>query len=150
MAGTITATITRRRAAGWRPRLTEYALDLTCASGAVSATDFGPIFGRLVAIKYDPVAGAGATMTGTADVLITDKFTGAPVISDLSFGSTYNFYRPSATIADIESSLMNTPNQNTSEPNIYRDIFLAGTYQVAIANATTTDTGRVTLVVLEN
>lgn len=83
MAGTITARTYSQKGRG----VVRADCALTCASGAISAQSIGSFWGRLVGIFYEPTAGAGATMTATADVLLTDAWTGAPIITDLAFGT---------------------------------------------------------------
>jgi hypothetical protein len=120
-------------------------VDVTCVSGAVSAQTIGSFFGRLVGVLTDGTAGAGATMTTTADVLLTDANTGAPILSDLSF-ATSDFYRPTAVVVDSAGAAI-TPATTANDLN--RDIFVAGKLNLAIANATTTDTGRISFIFAE-
>jgi hypothetical protein len=141
MAGTAVSTVTSRKGRG----IVRVDIDLTCASGAVSAQSIGSFFGRLVGVLTDGTAGAGATMTTTADILITDAATGAPILSDLSF-ATSDFYRPTAVVVDSAGAAI-TPATTANDLN--RDIFVAGKLNVAIANATTTDTGRLSLIFAE-
>lgn len=141
MAGTATATTSSRKGRG----LVRVDIDLVCSGGAVTATPIGSFFGRIVGLLTDPTQGAGATMTSTADILLTDAATGAPIISDLSFG-TGEFYRPTKVVVDSVGAAI-TPA--TSANDLNRDIFVAGKLNIAIANATTTDTGRVTLLIEE-
>lgn len=138
MAGTIAATTTSRQGRG----IVRIDALLTCVAGAVSAQVLGTAYGRLVGILFDPAAGAGASMTSTADVLLTDALTGAPIISDLSFG-TGGFYRPTAPVVDSVGAAI-TPATTANDVN--RDIFVAGKMNLAIANATTTDTGRISFI----
>lgn len=139
MAGTIVAT----QHVGARRGIIRVDLALTCASGAIAATAIGAFFGRLVGILVDPVAGAGATMTSTADILITDGLTGAPIISDLSFGAAAAAYRPTQVVTDNVGVAVTAA---TTAVDVNRDIFVAGPLKVAIANATTTDTGLLSLI----
>lgn len=139
MAGTISATAV---AQGKGRGIVRVDCLLTCASGAISAQSIGSFFGRLVGIYTDPTAGDGATMTSTADVLLTDAVTGAPIISDLSFG-TAEYKRPTAAVVDNAGAAI-TPATTANDVN--RDIFVAGKLNLAIANATTTDTGRISFV----
>lgn len=140
MAGSIVATTVAQKGKG--RGVVRVNLALTCVAGAISAQPIGSYFGRLVGVLFDPAAGAGATMTSTADVLITDKLTGAPVLSDLSFGSG-GFYRPTAAVVDSAGAAI-TPATTANDVN--RDIFVAGELLLAIANATTTDTGLISLI----
>lgn len=142
MAGTATTTVTAKKGRG----LIRVDVDVVCVSGAVSATPIGSFFGRLVGVIFDPVAGAGATMASTADVLITDTASGATILADLSIGAAAALYRPTQVVTDNAGAAI-TPA--TTAPNVNRDIFLAGPISVAIANATTTDTARITLLVQE-
>jgi hypothetical protein len=141
MAGSAVATVTSRKGRG----LVRVDIDLTCAGGLVDAQPIGSFFGRLVGVLTDGTAGAGATMTTTADILLTDAATGAPILSDLSF-ATSDFYRPTKVVVDSAGAAI-TPATTANDLN--RDIFVAGKLNVAIANATTTDTGRLTLVIQE-
>lgn len=141
MAGTAVATVTSRKGRG----IVRVDIDLTCSGGAVSAQSIGSFFGRLVGVLTDGTAGAGATMTTTADILLTDAATGAPILSDLSF-ATSDFYRPTAPVVDSAGAAI-TPA--TTANDINRDIFVAGKLNIAIANATTTDTGRLSLIFAE-
>lgn len=134
MAGTITATTTSRAGKG----IVRIDCALTCVSGAISATTIGSAYGRLVAVLGDPVYGAGATMTSTADILLTDSLTGAPILSDLSFGAAAFGYRPTQAVVDSAGAAI-TPATTANDVN--RDIFVAGAMKLAIANATTSDTG---------
>lgn len=142
MAGTAVATVTSKKGRG----LIRVDVDVTCVAGAVSATPIGSFFGRLVGVIFDPVAGAGATMTSTADILLTDTASGAPILSDLSVGAAANAYRPTQVVTDNAGVAITAA---TTAPNVNRDIFLGGPVSLAIANATTTDTARITLLVQE-
>ena|SRR5690349_3612383 len=139
MAGTATATVTSKKGRG----VVRVEIDLVCSGGAVSAQSIGAFFGRLVAVMADPVAGAGATMTSTADILLTDAVTGAPIITDLTFGAAAFYYRPTVNIVDSAGA---TVTPAATAVDTFRDIFVAGTLNIAIANATTTDTGKLVLV----
>ena len=88
MAGTVVATTSSRKGKG----IVRIDCALTCASGAISAQPIGSVYGRLVGVMMNSAAGAGATMTQTADVLLTDAVTGAALLSDLTF--TDGYYRP--------------------------------------------------------
>lgn len=138
MAGSIVTTLTSKKGRG----VVRVDCDVTCVAGAVSAQSIGSFFGRLVAVITDGTAGAGATMTTTADILLTDAATGAPILSDLTF-ATSDYYRPTQNVTDNAGAAI-TPA--TTAPNVNRDIFVAGKLNLAIANATTTDTGRVSFV----
>lgn len=138
MAGTAVATTT----AGKKRGIVRVDILLTCVSGAVSAQPIGAFYGRLIGLLTDATAGAGATMTATADILITDHNTGAPIISDLTFADKQN-YRPTQAVVDSAGAAI-TPA--TTANDINRDIFVAGKLDIAIANATTTDTGLVSLI----
>lgn len=141
MAGTALSTVTSRKGRG----IVRVDVDLTCVGGAVSAQSIGSFWGRLVGVATDGTAGAGATMTTTADILLTDAATGAPILSDLSF-ATSDFYRPTKVIADSAGTAVTAAATAT---NVDRDIFVAGKLNIAIANATTTDTGRVSFIFAE-
>jgi hypothetical protein len=134
MAGSIVATTSSRKGRG----IVRIDCALTCASGAISAAVIGNVYGRLVGVMSDPTYGAGATMTSTADILLTDGATGAPILSDLSFGASAFTYRPTQAVVDSAGAAI-TPATTANDLN--RDIFVAGTLKLAIANATTTDTG---------
>lgn len=138
MAGSAVSTITSRKGRG----IVRVDVDLTCVSGAVSAQSIGSFFGRLVGVLTDGTAGAGATMTTTADILLTDAATGAAILSDLTF-ATSDFYRPTKVIADSAGTAVTAAATAT---NVDRDIYVAGKLNIAIANATTTDTGRVSFI----
>jgi hypothetical protein len=139
MAGTITATTT----AGKKRGVVRVDCAVTCVSGAVSAQSIGSFYGRLVGVFIDPVAGAGATMTSTADILLTDAVTGAAILSDLSVGAAANAYRPSQVITDNAGVAVTAA---TTAVDVNRDIFVAGKLNLAIANATTTDTALISFV----
>lgn len=138
MAGTAVATTT----AGKRRGVVRVDIALTCDSGAIAALPIGSFYGRLVGILTDPTYGAGATMTSTADLLITDAVTGASLIADLTFG-TAEYKRPTTAVTDNAGAAI-TPATTANDVN--RDIFVAGRLNIAIANATTTDTGLVSLI----
>jgi hypothetical protein len=138
MAGTAVSTITSRKGRG----IVRVDVDVTCVAGAVSATSIGSFFGRLVGVMTDGTAGAGATMTATADILLTDAATGAAILSDLSF-ATSDFYRPTTVIATNAGVAVTAA---TTATNVDRDIYVAGKLNIAIANATATDTGRVSFI----
>lgn len=138
MAGTITATTFASKGRG----VVRADCALTCASGAISATSIGSFFGRLVGIFYEPTAGAGATMDSTADVTISDAFTGASIIADADFG-TARYERPTKAVVTATGAAI---SPSTSASDLNRDIFVAGGLKVAIANATTTATGQLGLV----
>ena len=138
MAGSAVAVTRSKKGRG----VVRVDVDLTCAGGVVDATPIGSFYGRLVGVLTDGTAGAGATMTTTADILLTDGATGAPILSDLSF-ATSDFYRPTAVIATSAGAAVTADASNV---DVNRDIFVAGTLKIAIANATTTDTGRVSFI----
>ena len=138
MAGTITATTT----AGKKRGIVRVDVALTCVSGAISAQTIGAFYGRLVGIYTDPTYGAGATMTSTADVLLTDAATGAPIFTDLTFG-TAEYKRPTTVVTDNAGTAITAA---TTAVDVNRDIFVAGRLNLAIANATTTDTGLISFV----
>jgi hypothetical protein len=137
MAGTAIATVSSRKGRG----LVRVDVALTCVSGAVSAQSIGSFWGRLVGVLLNSEAGAGATMTQTADVLLTDAATGATILADLTF--TNGFYRPTAVIAGNDGVAITAA---ATAVDVNRDIFVAGKLNIAIANATTTDTGLVSLI----
>jgi hypothetical protein len=141
MAGTIVATTSSRKGKG----IVRIDCALTCAGGAVDAALIGSAYGRLVGILTDPTAGAGATMTSTADVLLTDALTGAAIITDLTFG-TAEYKRPTAVVTTNAGAAITAA---TTAPNVNRDIFVAGKLKLAIANATTTDTGLISFIIEE-
>jgi hypothetical protein len=140
MAGTIVTTI--RKAPKPKRGATRVNVALTCVSGAISAQPIGKFYGKLVGIYLEPTAGAGATMTSTADVLITDATTGASLIADLDFG-TARYEKVTMPIQNSAGAVV-TPGAN--DVDCRRDLVVAGTLNVAIANATTTDTGLLSLV----
>lgn len=135
------STVTSRKGRG----IVRVDIDITCVGGALAATPIGSFYGRLVGVLTDGTAGAGATMTATADILLTDAATGAPILSDLSF-ATSDFYRPTKVISDSAGVAVAAAATAT---NVDRDIFVAGKLNLAIANATTTDTGRLSLIFAE-
>ena len=141
MAGSAVATLTSKKGRG----LVRVDVVVTCVSGAVSATAIGAFYGRLVGIL---TKGAGTTMTATADILLTDALTGAPIISDLTFagGTQSEYYRPTGVVTDNAGAAISA---STSANDVNRDIFVAGGLKLAIANATTTDTGTVSLLIEE-
>ena len=138
MAGTAVATVRT----GGKRGVVRVNLALTCDSVAIAALPIGAFFGRLVGIHYEPTAGAGGTMTSTADVLITDATTGASLIADLAFG-TARYERVTMPIQDSAGTVVTAA---TTANDCRRDVFVAGKINVAIANATTTDTGYLGLV----
>jgi hypothetical protein len=142
MAGTITAETSVGKGRG----VVRIDALVTCDSGAVPATVIGAAYGRLVAVLIDPAAGDGATMSATADILVTDALTGAPIISDLSAGSGSQMYRPTQVVTDNAGAAITAA---TTAVDVNRDIFVAGKIKLAIANATTTDTARICLVIEE-
>lgn len=142
MAGSVVVSTSSRKGRG----LVRVEVDLVCVAGAVSAQSIGSFFGRLVAVMSDPTAGAGATMTSTADILLTDAVTGAPVITDLSFGASAFFYRPTTPIVDSAGAVVTAA---TTANDVNRDIFVGGKLNIAIANATTTDSGKLVFLIQE-
>ena len=141
MAGSAAYSVTQ----GKRRGIVRVDVLLTCVAGAVAAQSIGSYYGRLVGVLFDPAAGAGATMTSTADVLLTDAETGAAILSDLSFGAG-GFYRPTGAVVD-NAGVAITPATTANDVN--RDIFVGGDINIAIANAVTTDTGRMVLLIDE-
>jgi hypothetical protein len=141
MAGSVVSTVSSRKGRG----LVRVDCALTCASGAVTAAPIGSFYGRLVGIIYEPTAGAGATMTSTADVALTDAVTGANILTDADFG-TARLERPTANIVDNAGAAVSPASTAT---DTYRDTFVAGKLNLAIANATTTDTGLISLLIEE-
>lgn len=129
--------------AGKKRGIVRVDVALTCVAGAIAATPIGAFYGRLVGLYIDPVAGAGATLNSNADILITDALTGAPVISDLTAGAAANGYRPTQVVATSAGVAVTAAATAT---NVDRDIFVAGKLNVAVANATTTDTGLLSLI----
>jgi hypothetical protein len=138
MAGSVAAVTRAKKGRG----IVRVDIDITLEGGALSATPIGNFYGRLVGVLTDGTAGAGATMTTTADILLTDTATGAPILSDLSF-ATSDFYRPTKVVVDSAGAAI-TPATTANDLN--RDIFVAGGLSLAIANGTTTDTGRLSLI----
>jgi hypothetical protein len=141
MAGSLVATTQSRKGKG----IVRIDIALTCATGVVTAAPIGSAFGRLVAVAFDPVAGAGATMTTTADFTLTDSLTGATIFSTLDFG-TARVIRPTMVITDNVGVAVTAA---ATAVDVNRDIFVAGPMKAAIANATTTDTGLVSLFIEE-
>jgi hypothetical protein len=141
MAGTITATTSARKGKG----IVRIDIALTCADGAIAALPVGSAFGRLVAVAFDPVSGAGATMATTADFTLTDSLTGATLFSTLDFG-TARVIRPTMVITDNVGVAVSAA---ATAVDVNRDIYVAGAMKAAIANATTTDTGLVSLFIEE-
>jgi hypothetical protein len=133
MAGSLVATTTSRKGRG----IVRVDVTVTCASGAMSATSIGSFFGRLIGVMF---AVDGTPVTSTADVLLTDAKTGAPILSDLSWGAAASAYRPTQGVADTAGA---TITAATTASDVNRDIYVAGKLNLAIANATTTDTGTV-------
>ncbi len=142
MAGSIVATTSARKGQG----IVRIRCDLTCAGGAVTAAVVGSAYGRIVGIATDPTAGAGATMAATADVTITDAETGATIWSTTDIGAAARYERPTAVITTNAGAAVTAA---TTAPNVNRDIFVAGKLKVAVANATTTDTARIDIIVQE-
>lgn len=132
MAGTITATTSSRKGKG--------IVRIDCVVEAISVTSIaakpiGSAFGRLVGVYIDPTYGAGGTMDTSADILLTDALTGAPIISDLTWTTTPNMYRPTGVIttnAGVAVSAATTAN------DVNRDIFVAGKLNLAQANISST------------
>jgi hypothetical protein len=142
MAGTATATVTSRKGRG----IVRVDVDLAVTSSTtIAATSIGSFFGRLVGVLTDNTAGAGTTMPDTADLLLTDAATGAPILSDLSM-VTGIFYRPTAVVVDSAGAAI-TPATTANDLN--RDIFVAGKVNIAVANAVNGDTARVSLIFAE-
>ena len=139
MAGTITAT----SIAGSKRGVVRIDCAVTCAGGLVDAAVIGAAYGRLVGVYIDPTAGAGATMTSTADILLTNALTGAPILSNLSVGASANMYRPTQVITTNAGAAVAAA---TTANDVNRDIFVAGKMKRAIANATTTDTALISFV----
>ena len=137
MAGTITADTRAGKSRG----IVRIDCDVTCAGGVVDAAVIGSAFGRLVGVYTDPTYGAGATMTATADILLTDALTGAPILSDLTFAT--ESYRPTQVITTNAGVAVTAA---ATAVDVNRDIFVAGKLKLAIAGATTTDTGRVSFI----
>lgn len=141
MAGSVVAVTSARKGKG----LVRIDCALTCVSGAISAAPIGSAFGRIVAAIFEPTAGAGATMTSTADLTIADAKTGAVVFSTLSFGTARSI-RPTQVVTDNAGVAVTAA---TTADDVNRDIYVAGGLTLAIANATTTDTGYFGLIIEE-
>ena len=141
MAGTVTATTTSRKGKGI-VRINA-SVDYSTSMAAVT---IGSAYGRLVRVLIDPVAGAGATMTSTTDVLLTDADTGAPIISDLSAGAAANAYRPTEVITDNAGVAVAAA---ATAVDVNRDIFVAGKINLALANGGASETGLICLIVEE-
>lgn len=138
MAGTITATTS----SGTKRGTVRIDCEVTCAGGLVDAAVIGSVYGRLVQVLTDSEAGDGATMTATADILLTDALTGAPIFSDLTFADAQNL-RPTQVVTTNAGAAITAA---TTANDVNRDIFVAGKLKLAIANATTTDTGLVSFI----
>lgn len=139
MAGSIVATTSSRKGKG----IVRINVALTCAGGVVDAAPIGSAYGRLIAVAFDPTAGAGATMTATADITLTDSATGATIWSTLNSGASARYERPTAVITDNAGVAVTAA---TTATDVNRDIFVAGPMKVAVANATTTDTALISFV----
>lgn len=142
MAGTITASTVSRKGRG----LVSVIVDVTVTT-SMSAVSIGSFYGRLVRVLIDPVAGAGATLTSTTDILLTDADTGAPILSDLSAGAAANAYRPTEAVTDNAGAAI-TPATTANDVN--RDIFVAGKVNLALANAGSAESGRIKLIFEES
>ena len=141
MAGTVVATTSARKGKG----LVRINCALTCVAGAISASPIGSAYGRIVAAIFEPTAGSGATMTTTADLTITDTVSGATVFSTADFGTARSI-RPTQVVTTNAGVAVSAAS---TAVDINRDIFVAGKLNLAIANATTTDTGYFGLIVEE-
>jgi hypothetical protein len=139
MAGTITAATFASKGRG----VVRADNALTCADGAISATTIGSFFGRIVAVAYEPTAGAGSDMDSGTNVTLTDAFTGASILTDADFG-TARWERPTKAVVTNAGAAI-TPAANAAN-NVNRDIFVAGALKLAIDGATTTDTGLMSIV----
>jgi hypothetical protein len=138
MAGTITSKTTSRKGRGI------VRIDVSVSySTSMAAVAIGQFYGRLVRVLIDPAAGAGSTMTSTTDVLLTDGDTGAPILSDLSAGAAAAAYRPTEAITD-NAGVAVTPAVTANDVN--RDIFVAGTVKLALANGGASESGLISLI----
>jgi hypothetical protein len=139
MAGTAVATVSSRKGRG----VVRVDVALTVGAGdVVDAAPIGSFFGRLVSVIFYPEHGAGGTMLSTADFTLSDAVTGAAILADLTFGAG-QAYRPTQVVVDSAGAAI-TPADTANDLN--RDIFVAGKLNVAIANATDTQTGLVSLI----
>jgi hypothetical protein len=138
MAGTITGGTVFHRARG------QYKLKVTLAvdaSGDCTIDEIGPVFGKLIGVGYKP----GTLATG-ADITLTEKATGATVFALGSAGTSNRYFRPSAVITGDDGAAI---TDHANNPNVNRDIFLAGTLQCTVAQGGVSTTGYLYLVVQE-
>lgn len=138
MAGTITSSTYSKKGRG----IVRIDVAVTYTT-SMSAVSIGSFFGRLVRVLIDPTAGDGSTMTSTTDVLLTDGVTGAPILSDLSAGASANAYRPTEVITDNAGVAVTAA---TTANDVNRDIFVAGTVKLALANGGAGESGLISLI----
>lgn len=137
MAGTLTPSTTRHRGRGL-VRLA--ATLLTDAAGVVTAASIGTAFGRIVAVEYAP----GTLATG-ADITIKDQ-SGAAVITLTDAGTTPRHFRPTAVITTNAGVAVTAAATATL---VDRDIFVAGSLTVEVAQGGNALTGSIAVIVDE-
>jgi hypothetical protein len=138
MAGTITGAQVFHRSRG------QYKLKvtlLTDSAGDCTIDEVGPAYGKLVAVGYKP----GTLDTG-ADITVTDKQTGAVVFSKDNAGTSNLSFHPTAVITNASGAAISAHANN---PNVNRDIYLAGTLQVTVAQGGNAMTGYLYLTIQE-
>jgi hypothetical protein len=138
MAGTVSGATVIHRARG------QYKLKVTLAvdaSGDCTIDEIGPCYGKLVEVGYKP----GTLATGV-DITLTDKQTGASIIALSNFGVSNKVFHPTALITGNDGAAITSHANN---PNVQRDIYLAGTLQVTVADGGNAMTGYLYLTVQE-
>lgn len=143
MAGSVVATSSARKGQG----IVKITSTLTCAGGALSATIIGKAYGRIVGVAFDPTRGAGATITSTAVLTVTDGDTGATLFTvGATVGSSALYFRPTAVITSNTGAAVTAA---ATAVDVNRDIFVAGNIKATIASATTTDSCGLDIIVEE-
>jgi hypothetical protein len=88
------------------------------------------------ALRFDPTRGAGATITSSAVLTVTDGDTGATLFTvGATVGAAALYFRPTAVIT-ANTGVAVTAAATAVDVN--RDIFVAGNIKATIASATTT------------
>lgn len=113
---------------------------VTDASGNIAATSIGSAFGRIVAVEYDP----GTLATG-ADISITDHL-GAPLVTLTDAGTAKRRFRPTANITTNAGVAVTAATTATMTD---RDIYVAGSISVAVAQGGNALTGTIAIIVDE-
>jgi len=117
---------------------------ITCdASGVLTATEIGDIWGRIVGVCYNGGLDASAVIT------LTDGKTGGTILAyTTGTEGTPTFFRPSVVVVGNDGATLGAASANY--PNTNRDIKVAGKVKLGVASGGTSETGTIAFIVDES